>query len=196
MSTVTKIAAVAEGPTFLDYLTHELANLLPMQSASEYANLKADIAANGLLQPIWLFERRILDGRNRYRACKELRYAFSAGDFRDFEGDYAAAEAFVFSSNFQRRQLSKAQMNDVIKTMILKYPGDSTRQIARRCGLNSHSQVAIVKDKMNAPSPEQKRFEEFCKTFDTLPDHHRTEFATKFAPDLCELLGVQNGQSK
>jgi hypothetical protein len=179
--------------TMCDYnalVAHELANLLPMTSASEFANLKADIVANGLLQPIWLFEGRILDGRNRYRACKEMGYALTAQDFREFEGDYAAAEAFVFSTNFQRRQLTKAQMNDVIKTMILKYPGESTRQIARRCGLNSHSQVANVKEKMNEPSPEQKRFEEFCKTFDTLPDYYRAEFATKFAPDLRELLGA------
>jgi ParB-like nuclease domain len=182
-------------PAF-DYEAHELANLLPMTSASEFANLKADIAANGLLQPIWLFEGRILDGRNRYRACREIGYSFGAADFREFEGDYAAAEAFVFSTNFQRRQLSKAQMNEVIKTMILKYPSESTRQIARRCGLNSHSQVANVMGKMKEPSPEQKQFEQFCKAFDALPDHHRTEFAMKFAPDLCELLGVQKGQSK
>jgi ParB-like nuclease domain len=181
-------------PSF-DYSAHELANLLPMQSASEFANLKSDIAANGLLQPIWLFEGKVLDGRNRYRACKEIGYQFGAVDFREFEGDYSAAEAFVFSTNFQRRQLSKTQMNDVIKTMLLKYPSESTRQIARRCGLNSHSQVANVKERMNSPSPEQQRFELFCKTFDAMRDVDRTEFAAKFAPDLRELLG-QNGQGK
>ena len=105
-----------------DYSAHELANLLPMTSASEFANLKSDIAANGLLQPIWLFEGRILDGRNRYRACREIGYSFGPADFREFEGDYSAAEAFVFSTNFQRRQLSKAQMNEVIcKTLGVKY---------------------------------------------------------------------------
>jgi ParB-like nuclease domain len=183
-------------PATFDYSAHELANLLPMQSASEFANLKSDIAANGLLQPIWLFENKILDGRNRYRACKEIGYQFGAADFKEFEGDYSAAEAFVFSTNFQRRQLSKAQMNDVIKTMLLKYPSESTRQIARRCGLNSHSQVANVMGKMKEPSPQQKQFDAFCETFDALPDHLREEFAMKFAPDLCELLGVQNGQGR
>jgi ParB-like chromosome segregation protein Spo0J len=64
---------------YASLVPHELANLLPMQSASEFANLKADIAANGLLQPIWLFEGRILDGRNRYRACRELNYSFGPG---------------------------------------------------------------------------------------------------------------------
>ena len=62
-------------PSF-DYSAHELANLLPMTSATEFANLKSDIAANGLLQPIRLFENRFLDGRNRYRASREIGYAF------------------------------------------------------------------------------------------------------------------------
>jgi hypothetical protein len=98
-----------KSPATFDYSAHELANLLPMQSASEFANLKSDIAANGLLQPIWLFENKILDGRNRYRACREIGYAFSPSDFREFEGDYGAAEAFVFSptsnvANSRRRR--------------------------------------------------------------------------------------------
>ena len=72
-------------PTF-DYSAHELANLLPMTSASEFANLKSDIAANGLLNPIWLFEGRILDGRNRYRACREINYSLV---LRTFESSKA-----------------------------------------------------------------------------------------------------------
>jgi len=52
---------------------HELANLLPMIDDANFANLKADIEKNGVLEPILIFEGRILDGRNRYRAGKEVR---------------------------------------------------------------------------------------------------------------------------
>ena len=74
--------------------------------------------------------------------------------------------------------------------MILKYPAESNRQIARRCGLNSHSQVANVRDRMNEPSAEQKKFADFCKTWDALPDYQRQSFVKEFAADLRELLLV------
>ncbi len=72
--------------------------------------------------------------------------------------------------------------------MILKYPNESNRQIARRCGLNSHSQVANVRERMKEPSPEQKKFTEFCKTWDALPDFQRETFVKEFAADLREML--------
>jgi len=62
------------GPAF-DYSAlepHELANLLPMIDDVNFANLKADFEKNGILEPILLFEGKILDGRNRYRAGKAV----------------------------------------------------------------------------------------------------------------------------
>ena len=48
-------------------------NIFPMISGSEFEELKDDIAVNGLLEPIILTkEAKIIDGRNRYRACVEL----------------------------------------------------------------------------------------------------------------------------
>jgi hypothetical protein len=188
-STVTKLP-VAEGPTFYDYVAHELANLLPMIDQSNYENLKADIAKQGILEPIVLFEGKILDGRNRHKAAKELGFNFTAANFRAFEGTPLEAEAFVFATNFLRRQMTNAQKQGVIRTMIERYPDESNRQIARRCGISSHSVVSSVREKMNAPTPEQKTFVEFCKTWDALPEHHRVEFVKTFGPDIRELLAA------
>ena len=171
-----------------EYAAHELANLLPMIDPARFSELREDIRRNGILEPIKLFEGRILDGRNRYKAARECGHAFSEADFEEFIGTYADAEAYVFSTNFLRRQLSAAQRNEVIREMILKYPAESNRQIARRCGLNSHSQVANVRERMREPSAEAKRFAEFCKTWDALPDFQRTEFVREFAADIRELL--------
>jgi len=185
MDDITKLAT-----TFANLVAHELANLLPMIDGNRFAELREDICKNGILEPIKLFEGRILDGRNRYKAGKEIGYRFSAEDFEVFEGDYAAAEAYVFSTNFLRRQLTNAQKNEIIKTMIEKYPGESNRQIARRCGLNSHTQVLLVRKKLSEPTQEQKKFTDFCETWDQLPEYHREAFVKEFAPDIRELLAA------
>ncbi|MCD6295935.1 MAG: ParB N-terminal domain-containing protein, partial [Deltaproteobacteria bacterium] len=51
---------------------HEIANMFPLMEGTEFDALVTDIKENGLLEPIWLYENKILDGRNRYRACQEV----------------------------------------------------------------------------------------------------------------------------
>ena len=52
--------------------THNLASIFPMMNEKEFKELKEDIKQNGLIDTIITFEEKILDGRNRYNACKEL----------------------------------------------------------------------------------------------------------------------------
>jgi hypothetical protein len=74
-----------------EYAFHELATVFPLLEGGEYTALIDDIRRHGLLEPITLFEGKILDGRNRYRAC------LAAGvepRFREILfGDYAEAAA-------------------------------------------------------------------------------------------------------
>lgn len=86
------------------YKDHPLANLLPLLTQPELRDLADDIRANGLLAPVTLFEGKILDGRNRYRACK---LAGVEPKFREFKGKDALA--FVLSANVHRRHLSESQ---------------------------------------------------------------------------------------
>jgi len=85
---------------------HEVADLFPLLDGPEFEELKADIAANGLIEPIDLHpDGSILDGRNRHRACIETE---TEPRFQTWDGDCSAVQ-FVVSKNLHRRHLSSSQ---------------------------------------------------------------------------------------
>lgn len=83
---------------------HELANVFPLIEGDEFAGLVADIGKQGLLEAIVLLDGKILDGRNRYRACVE---AGVEPHFEEFDGEDPVA--FVVSKNVARRHLDESQ---------------------------------------------------------------------------------------
>ena len=83
---------------------HKYAQLFPLASEGELAEMAADIKQRGLLHPIITVNGQILDGRNRFRACE---LAGVTPDFREYEGVDPLAD--VISWNLHRRQLSTSQ---------------------------------------------------------------------------------------
>ena len=78
----------------------------PEMSPDEFGALVADIRENGLLEPIWLCgDGRIIDGRNRYRACQE---ADVEPEYRTYTGD-GSLVSFVVGLNIRRRHLTQSQ---------------------------------------------------------------------------------------
>ena len=181
-----------------DYPNHPLADTFPMIEGQALEDLKADIRQNGILQPITIWDDgkglRILDGRNRYAAGKAINFAFTFANFKTFTGTRDEAEAFAISTNVQRRHLTNAQKQEVIKKLVIKYPTLSNRQIAKKCGM-SHATVGAVREKVLNP-PELERFREFKATWEELPDDQRLTFVAEFAADLREMLGGQVVQNK
>lgn len=89
----------------MTYQDHPLASILPMMGQVELNELAADIQGNGLRAPITLLDNKILDGRNRYKACLMVNVE---PRFRDFNGDGDPLD-FIVSVNVKRRHLTTSQ---------------------------------------------------------------------------------------
>src|SRR4051812_1459658 len=48
---------------------HPLADLFPLLEGAEFEEVVEDVRAHGVREAIWLYEGKILEGRNRYRAA-------------------------------------------------------------------------------------------------------------------------------
>ena len=83
---------------------HSLAGRFPQLSEAEQEELTADINKHGQLEPIVLYEGKILDGRNRARACETLKIEPTT---KEYTGD--DPRAFVVSENIKRRHLTTSQ---------------------------------------------------------------------------------------
>jgi hypothetical protein len=93
------------------YEFHPFADAFPIMTDQEHAALVADIKAHGLEECIRIYDGRILDGRNRYKACIEL--GLDPANFV-IENDCLIvndkeALAFVISKNLVRRHLNESQ---------------------------------------------------------------------------------------
>jgi hypothetical protein len=83
---------------------HPFADLFPMMSDAEFKDTAADIVNNGLYDKIWLYEGKILDGRNRYKVCLDNDID---PRFEEYKGKDPLG--FVISKNLHRRHLSESQ---------------------------------------------------------------------------------------
>jgi len=84
---------------------HEAANIFPLIEGNEFDELVADIRKHGLREPIKLLDGKILDGRNRYRACQSIP---GSAKFETIKTDDPVA--YVVSLNKHRRQLTPSQL--------------------------------------------------------------------------------------
>ena len=84
---------------------HPACKLFPQLPKDELKALAADIKANGLQNSIVLYEGKILDGRNRWLACKIAKVKPT---FVQWNGS-GSPLAWVLSENLVRRHLTSSQ---------------------------------------------------------------------------------------
>lgn len=94
----------AEKPT--EELTfHPAAELFPPMEGEDFDKFLEDIKKYGLRDPIITYQNKVLDGRNRYRACKQLDIEPKCEEW-DGQGSVVS---FIVSKNLTRRHLDESQ---------------------------------------------------------------------------------------
>lgn len=89
----------------MNYKQHALSAVFPPMGDEEFAALVADIAANGQREPAVIFEREVIDGWHRTRACDQLGIEVMT---RPLEPGIDPV-AYVLSRNLHRRHLTASQ---------------------------------------------------------------------------------------
>lgn len=83
---------------------HPYSEIFPLLAGAEFDALVADIKAHGLREAIWMYEGKILDGRNRFLACQKAKVV---AKYRKYTGSDPLS--FVVSLNIARRHLTVEQ---------------------------------------------------------------------------------------
>ena len=97
-------------------ISEQYLNLLPSLSETEFKSLKESIASKGLRVPIIVNRDGIvLDGHNRFRACKELRIQIQY-HVKEFD-DPLEEKEFVIEVNVIRRHINDFQRGEIGYTL-------------------------------------------------------------------------------
>ena len=112
---------------------HDYANVFPLMDNDELTRLAEDIKQNGLHEPIVIYEGKILDGRNRARACQRINIGFTHTTYNGSD-----PVGFVVSKNLHRRHLNESQR----------------AMVAAKISNLKHGQRADLKRKNEDPSEE------------------------------------------
>lgn len=117
-----------------EYEYHPLANIFPLIEGQAYQELLADVLKHGVREPVWLYEGKILDGRNRFRAGSAMGKPI---EFKQYEGSDAIG--FVISLNLHRRHLNEGQRATVAAKLANMVEGGKA---ANSANLQSSTQIS------------------------------------------------------
>ena len=116
-----------------------LFQVMPPLSAEEYAELKADIQARGVMVPIEYDEAgAVLDGHHRLKACQELGLKEWPSVVR-LGMDEQAKTLHAIKLNCARRHLTTAGKQAAIQKALQAAPEKSDRQLAKAIGVSHHT---------------------------------------------------------
>lgn len=121
-----------------DFPFHEASSEWPLMGGAEQEALAQDIKARGQEHPVYLYGGKIIDGRNRYMACKRIA---APCRFVNWYGDEADIPKLLLSLNEHRRHLSvdwlrRRRMERLEQISGMLDEGMSKREIAAAVGVS------------------------------------------------------------
>jgi hypothetical protein len=145
-------------------LTFHPLNTLPLIEGQEFDELVGDIQRRGYRPevggPIWMFEGKVLAGRNRVRACAKAKFELQPEHFKQFEGTEEDARRFLIEADILRRQLKPTERLTGLKSLLKMCPEMSDRAIGKATGYD-HKTVAKKRKEAeaNGEIPHKDRVE-------------------------------------
>lgn len=98
----------------MSFQYHPFALFFPKMSDEERESLKRDIQANGVREPITVWQDQIVDGRNRFECCEELGITCTVDRTRLHAATEGEVLAYVVSQNLNRRHMTSGQKAAVV----------------------------------------------------------------------------------
>jgi ParB-like chromosome segregation protein Spo0J len=137
----------------LDLPYHPAAAIFPLMEGAEFDELVADIERRKLRFSIVLFKGQIVDGRNRYRACRK---AGAELHFVEFDGPEEDIPRFIISANIHRRHLNAKDRCRYLKQLIELNPEKSNLQLSKEAK-TSEKTVKKARAEVEARSDSSER---------------------------------------
>jgi hypothetical protein len=130
---------------------HPIADVWPMMDEAKLAELADDIKKNGQLVPVWTYEGKILDGRNRWAACK---IAGVEPKTKEYTGDEPTA--FAVSLNDRRRHMNKGALAAVAAELEPHFAEDAKRRYEQTVGRPKKSEEKFPQISQRQPQARQE----------------------------------------
>lgn len=144
--------ATGEIVSTINYRIHPVADLFPFIEGAAFREFVEDIRANGQREPVVLdSEGRLLDGRNRARACQAL--GIDVKETR-YSGD--DAEAWIISHNVHRRHLTTSQRAMIAGRLADMRRGERTDIVQNQTKSTSLAEAAAKLDVSRAIAASAK----------------------------------------
>jgi len=124
---------------------HDAANVFPMMNTEQIDELADDIRKNGQQTEIELYDGKIIDGRNRYKACVKAGIEPKFCDVTEI-GDPIR---YVLSMNLHRRHLDAGQ-RAFVALNVEEYEAKEAKQRQRNSGGDVRNRNTV---QVNLPEP-------------------------------------------